>query len=102
MKNLYNSANRVLILSVIALIPFLASCDSKVKVVEEVAKVSPYKEFHVEVNDLTIYMKQWSFQGPPVIFLIGGGEDMGSWGLREIRILDTKYRPLQVHQERCI
>jgi pimeloyl-ACP methyl ester carboxylesterase len=24
-------------------------------------------------------MKRWSFQGPPIIFLSGGGEDMGSW-----------------------
>ena len=73
------SASGILRRSILGLVFLLASCGLADKSKENAAKAPSYKEFYVEVNGQTIYMKQWSFQGPPILFLGGAGEEMGAW-----------------------
>ena len=37
------------------------------------------KEYRREVDGWTLHAKRWSFQGSPIVFFSGGGEDMGAW-----------------------
>ncbi len=79
MKHMNKSGNGILRRSILGLVFLLASCGPADKSKETAAKVPSSKEFYVEVNGQTIYMKQWSFQGPPILFMGGAGEDMGGW-----------------------
>ena len=79
MKHMHNSGKGILRRSVLGLVFLLASCGPADESPESAAKKPAHKEFYVEVNGQTIYMKQWSFQGPPILFMGGAGEDMGAW-----------------------
>ena len=79
MKQLKNSGDGVLGRPILGLVFLLASCGAADKPKEHAAKAPSDKEFYVKVNGQTIYMKQWSFQGPPILFMGGAGEDMGAW-----------------------
>jgi len=75
MKHNHESGNSISMYVSLIVFLLLASCESS----GEVTETPPFRESYVEVNGQTLYMKQWSFQGPPIIFLKGGREDKGSW-----------------------
>ena len=53
--------------------------ESRIMAGREAGKDLAPREYRREVDGWTLHAKRWSFQGSPLVFFAGGGEDMGAW-----------------------
>ena len=90
MKMFSRDTNRILIFSIGGIVLFLVSCSylSSQQPPEITASDSPYEESFIDVNGQTLYMRKYSSEGPPILFMGSGGKDLDSKENKKLDITD--------------
>ena len=64
------------------------SCTAGQQPPEATPSDSPYKESFIDVNGQTLYMRTYSSEGPPILFMGSGGKDLDSKENKKLDITD--------------